>query len=614
MGASPSLTDQLAAAGLKAPQDEQQPPVPPAPASPYQVALTQGPPAPLPPMQRPAPAPANPYQVQLTQGPQAPGFLGAPRGIMTPQQAAMAGIDPSLQTPQVLRPGEKRVGIGLDPYAKQALEARKGPRGEISGGPPSPGAAQQQGGQSNDDALAALLQPSMRGGKGAGGPSKADQAYMGQLLQQHEDLTNAYNDIANQHRQTVQGFADQSAALKADAQTGLAAYQKQMADDDAHMQRLSDESDQEYARTQSQLHSLMAQGIDPEQYYKQRGEGVNIGMAIFAGLAQVQAARTGGANPVLQMIQSGIDRNIDAQKANLAKSIDLAKLSGDFADKRFNTQFAMLKAQRESTQASWAAADAQLQRFMQQNQANATIQQNGQQLQAQMVEARAKQVDALNREMYAVQKAGEKTGAAGPDVAGQVRALAADLYKQSKGALTPDQARRQAARLVIGFDADKGQAEPAAWGAGAGAGKMSPAMAQHYNAVVDTMANVKHLLDLRTKHGGGTFGLGAANNADDNDAAATAAKAQEQLTAAMGRSNDELLKRTAAGIPNDPLATKVSGLWGSDPIGARLHATYRMLQHSKEQMEANPGGSVPAGAGGGDDADTGDDDGNLGKD
>ena len=60
--------------------------------------------------------------------------------------------------------------------------------------------------------------------------------------------------------------------------------------------------------------------VNPEQFWEDSGGGIaRVFAAIAVGLGQIGAAKTGGQNAALQVINGAIDRNIDAQKANLSK-------------------------------------------------------------------------------------------------------------------------------------------------------------------------------------------------------------------------------------------------------------------------------------------------------
>lgn len=58
--------------------------------------------------------------------------------------------------------------------------------------------------------------------------------------------------------------------------------------------------------------------VDPEAYWKDKGTLGRLGAAIAIGLGQFGALMRGGPNTAWQIIQSGIQENIDAQKANIA--------------------------------------------------------------------------------------------------------------------------------------------------------------------------------------------------------------------------------------------------------------------------------------------------------
>lgn len=106
----------------------------------------------------------------------------------------------------------------------------------------------------------------------------------------------------------------------------------------------------------------------------------------------------------------------------------------------------------------------------------------------------------------------------------------------------------------------------------------------HQNA----LANIDELLRLREKHGGG-----AVFAPDDKARAdALAARTQEQLVAAFGRTNKGLLDRTSHLIPDNPLSVKLSGAIGADEIGTRLRSARQMLQDELDRSQGKEPSNV----------------------
>jgi hypothetical protein len=77
--------------------------------------------------------------------------------------------------------------------------------------------------------------------------------------------------------------------------------------------------DQEKRRLEKLATEAQAK-IDPEAHWKEKGSLAKVMAGIAIGLGQFGAMMRGGPNSALQIIQSEIDRNIDAQKANVANA------------------------------------------------------------------------------------------------------------------------------------------------------------------------------------------------------------------------------------------------------------------------------------------------------
>jgi hypothetical protein len=176
----------------------------------------------------------------------------------------------------------------------------------------------------------------------------------------------------------------------------------------------------------------------------------------------------------------------------------------------------------------------------------------------------------------------------------QVAQKAFELLKESKGELNPEQAYTQA-RAVLTQHGIGGQSLP--YGQhGTEGGEKRFENIQAHDAAID---NIQKLLALRQKHGGGQLLPGNDSSAAD----ALAARSQEQLVAALGKTNKGLLDRTSALIPDHPLATKFTGLAGADPIGTRLQTALQMLKEERGKLGGQtqtapapmPGSFRPAG-------------------
>ena len=182
-----------------------------------------------------------------------------------------------------------------------------------------------------------------------GGVSPENQAAI-------EDAIAAEAD-AKRLRAVAEGSVAAAAATNAQRQAEedikrIGEDQARRAQVDARMKQLHTEQDSAIAQFKSGA-------IDPDRYFKQKGMGARIVAAIAVALGAFGAALTNGQNYALQILQSNIDRDIEAQRAELDKAKTVADLTGN--------QLAELTAAYGSPEAAeasireryWAAVGAQ---------------------------------------------------------------------------------------------------------------------------------------------------------------------------------------------------------------------------------------------------------------
>lgn len=83
------------------------------------------------------------------------------------------------------------------------------------------------------------------------------------------------------------------------------------------------ERDQEVQRRMGEIEALNNEAsakIDPEKYWHDRGAFAKVIGAFAIGMGAFAARMRGGPNAALQIIESGINREIDAQKANISNA------------------------------------------------------------------------------------------------------------------------------------------------------------------------------------------------------------------------------------------------------------------------------------------------------
>ena len=68
------------------------------------------------------------------------------------------------------------------------------------------------------------------------------------------------------------------------------------------------------------LNTQAQKQVDPNAYWKEKGTGMHIAAALMIGLGQFASMWKGGTNGALQIVNDAVDKNIDAQKANIANA------------------------------------------------------------------------------------------------------------------------------------------------------------------------------------------------------------------------------------------------------------------------------------------------------
>lgn len=431
----------------------------------------------------------------------------------------------------------------------------------------------------------AILNRSQPGGPALG---LSPKDYAAALQQQAEDVTGALNGAVAQNADAVQTLKKHTDILAQESNVGAAAFQEQQAKNIEAQRGLARESDEDQKRIQSELASLQAQGVDPNRYWQSRSTGEKIASALLMGLGALAAGPLGphgtrGENVPLQIINQAIRDDLDAQRTNLTHAIEVTKMRGESSARGFEQQMALLRAERESGQTAYTLAEQHIARQAAMYQGNAQVQQQAAQLQAQVAGEKAKFVAGKNEELFRIWKA--TAGGGSQQVVrtvlknGQVWEGPMAQYKElvSSG-LAEDQS-------LAGL---KTRSEIMKNVAGPNGGKPDAKTAEQLRAHDDAISNIDKMLELRKRHGGGAI----LSPNDEAQGRTLAARTQEQLTAALGKTNAQLLKRTSELVPDNPLETKLAGIVGADPVGTRLQTARQMLLEERQRLVANPGAST----------------------
>lgn len=545
-----------------------------------------------------------------------PPVAAPPPQIAAPQTPAPEPIDPRIAALQ--RTGAPPLQIdaptvGLPTTIPQTVAPRL--QGNLavpltSGSPPAtpsitpaPAVAASTSGPSatdlRDAIQARMLAPTMGGGTPARplGLSPADKGEIGNLETQQADEQRLTDDILRRHQQAVDAFGDQSAALADDAQVGKLLFQQQEQEQAKHREDLDRDTQIDHAKIQAKLTDLESQGIDPMRYLHSMSTGSKIIAGIGLALSSMGSGPVGpksadhGPDQALDIIRGAIAQDIDAQKSDLARHIELTRMAGANVSENYEHRAAMLKAERESTLSAYSVAMNEVQKRAEMYKDNADIQAGAAKLQGGLQRAMLEDTGKTNEQLYALKKGAERIvgGTGGVDIRGKVIARAQSIRDKAAEAghdIDPAEAQRQAmAEMGINMYT-KGEA-PASYAKpqkGAN-GKPTQRTVDQINAHEGAIENIDELLKLRKKHGGGAL----LSPDDEARADALAARSQEQLVAALGKTNKGLLDRTSALIPDHPLDTKISGIVGSDTIGMRLREAKKMLQEENARLTGNVG-------------------------
>lgn len=257
--------------------------------------------------------------------PQAPAteFERRYGGAASPLEALQAGLPPSVaasQTPlsrevQAAQWDARQRARAAESPLYAAQPGRAAP-GEVT--LPSPAAQPASGGPPGGDVYdqyeQQLLANAFAQGRGGGGSTRAERAELERLGTQGEELFQAQRQgLLGQGRRA----ADLAGAQNVERMMGQ--ERAAMADEErAAVRRTEDEERQRVDGELQQHRDRVASGaINPDRLLGDGLTGGRILAAIASGLGAYSAALTGGRNFALETINEGIDRDIEAQRAQL---------------------------------------------------------------------------------------------------------------------------------------------------------------------------------------------------------------------------------------------------------------------------------------------------------
>lgn len=157
--------------------------------------------------------------------------------------------------------------------------------------------------------------------------------------QQINDYTNATQQINNQTAGFYKNYNDQVSKM----QSPQDIVQGYKAKDDALLQAYTDNK------------------IDPNRFYKNESTGSRIASAIGLMLSGAGSGVTGGPNLAMQQLQRSVDNDIDAQKNEQGKNLNLYKMNQEALGNDLHAQAATQNQLWSGVQAKVAMATAQAQ-------------------------------------------------------------------------------------------------------------------------------------------------------------------------------------------------------------------------------------------------------------
>ena len=331
-----------------------------------QATAPPAPPAAPPPLQVPV-APPEPVGLPpgaMAQGPPSPEDLALAQDFLTPQGQAMMGASPAAGMgvlPEEQPTNLERVQATQGQIAAQApaQQAEIAEKERAAAAAATPEAVDPdtlvtgEGGVSFNDRLRRILQsapvnPNEKKGGPAGTKVETVQQFsqqaLGPVSEEDAKLLNVVGQRAGEEQTEAEKAAVAAARAPARGQEELAramdefqtdlaveSRKREMAEE-ARQKRLDMQLEQK-AKVAEEL--AQAKDIDPDRYYGERGTPGRIMAAIGQALAAFGSGLTGAPNTAAQIVAGNIDRDIEAQKADLAKKRgDVAEQGSILADMR----------------------------------------------------------------------------------------------------------------------------------------------------------------------------------------------------------------------------------------------------------------------------------------
>ena len=247
-----------------------------------------------------------------------------------------------------------------------------------------------------------------------------------------ERQVKALVDIADQHQKATDAFAE--AAGKASEK-----FDRDRQAEEETRKAIDVSAKLKMAAVERQLAQLDAAGVDPHRYWSNMSTPSKILAGIFVGLGEFGK----NGNTAVKIIDSAVQNDLAAQRANLEKSLAVMGKRGELNKSETERQTAMLNAQRDSTITAYQLAINSIQKIAGQHKDNAQVQA---QLLSQIngvMQARDASLGQYHHELYTIGKASEKSTGPGIDVKKWEERTNERIKEQAEAGHEPDYGKAQ---------------------------------------------------------------------------------------------------------------------------------------------------------------------------
>lgn len=352
----------------------------------------------VPPVPQAPPPPPNLAHAAPTQGlgapvavPDASQTIAQANGVQAPPQVAPSPAPTSQPNAPRAAPGKLLGDNSQQPQVGQSVPAPAAPPA-VKGGP---GTAAPRGPTATDTWLKSL---------------KEEQTAQANRAQKVDDAVAARADAEN-----AKSVAQTAGAYKA-ADDAKAALDQSM----EHRRQAMQEADAADAESRKRAQEVAAMKVDPNRLWNKASTGQKIVGGIFAGLGLalggIGAGMTKGPNYAMEIIQSAINRDIDAQKEEIQNAKDGAAELAKISKAKYGREMDMAEFETRSRMDAYNYALAQVDAVAKShdtgiNTANADL------LRQQLAGEAGQQKLGLAQQVYGVNRAKEQAAAAAGNAA-----------------------------------------------------------------------------------------------------------------------------------------------------------------------------------------------------